>query len=115
MTKSLSLAIVFAILAWVLTLNMAHANGCIEDVKRNALYARATFECGADYLDTRAGLDAITGAKECKSMSDTQLTTVTKKAMIDFDTMVRLVGLHQACSAVDRIQRCMSTGESCGS
>jgi hypothetical protein len=89
--------------------------GCIEDVKRDALYIHATASCGTDYMDTKAGYDALAGARECKpSMTDRQFRKVARKAMLDFDAMAKRVGIHQACSAIDRIQKCMATGEGCG-
>jgi hypothetical protein len=82
------------------SIGVAHADGCIEDVKRDALYIHATATCGTDYMDTKAGYAALAGARECKSMPRRQFMRVAKKAMLDFDELIHIGGKQNACAAV---------------
>jgi hypothetical protein len=102
MKTLIALALVFGTLT---SAGIAHADGCANDISRNALFVHATVVCGVDYMDTPAGNEALAGSKECiRSMSDQQFMGIAKKAMLRFDSFVHEVGIHRACSSVDHIR-----------
>ena len=90
--------------------------GCIDDVRRDALFTHATVACGTNYMDTPAGNDAHDGSSTCiqsKTVSTKEFKILATKVMLGFDALVREVGIHQACLSVDHIRTCMETGSGC--
>jgi len=81
--------------------------GCDETfIRANAIFIRATATyCKKNYMDSPAGLYALSMTRQCMSLGKSELESIARSAMEELDRVVNQRGKTAACQWVDRVEQ----------